>query len=196
MLAGRGAILKPGAQISNAGTAGAQFMQKGVQCWSQPVRSATLGTPGLQRGATALPGCRNTGPPSGDPGPRRGGAGRISLTTYTISPGGGSASNTFGLYREMPSPWIWKRCIPLIIYLLISNNFSSMTFFCTMHIVRVIGRQIMHLYDSTRLENTPWAPYYFHMSLRWNFLSPLMRRDSDSTAVMRRNSMHTSYVSP
>ena len=36
---------------------------------------------------------------------------------------------------------IWKRYIPLLIDLLISNNFSSMTFFCATRILRVIGRQ-------------------------------------------------------
>ena len=30
---------------------------------------------------------------------------------------------------------IWKRYIPLLIDLLISNNFSSMTFFCATHIL-------------------------------------------------------------
>ena len=34
-----------------------------------------------------------------------------------------------------------KRDIPLLIDLLISNNFSSMTFFCATRILRVIGRQ-------------------------------------------------------
>ena len=36
---------------------------------------------------------------------------------------------------------IWKRYIPLLIDLLISNNFSSMTFICATRILRVIGRQ-------------------------------------------------------
>ena len=36
---------------------------------------------------------------------------------------------------------IWKRDIPLLIDLLISNNFSPMTFFCATRILRVIGRQ-------------------------------------------------------
>ena len=31
--------------------------------------------------------------------------------------------------------------VPLLIDLLISNNFSSMTFFCATRILRVIGRQ-------------------------------------------------------
>ena len=34
-----------------------------------------------------------------------------------------------------------KRYIPLLIDLLISNNFFSMTFFCATRILRVIGRQ-------------------------------------------------------
>ena len=45
---------------------------------------------------------------------------------------------------------IWKRCVPLLRDLLISNNFSSMTFFCTTRILRVIGRQSIRLYDSIR----------------------------------------------
>ena len=40
---------------------------------------------------------------------------------------------------------IWKRYIPLLIDLLISKNFSSMTFLCATRILRVTGRQI---YDS------------------------------------------------
>ena len=36
---------------------------------------------------------------------------------------------------------IWKIDIPHLIDLLISNNFSSMTFFCSTHILRVIIRQ-------------------------------------------------------
>ena len=40
---------------------------------------------------------------------------------------------------------IWKRYIPLLIDLLISNNFSSMTFFGATRILRVIGSQsIVH----------------------------------------------------
>ena len=35
-----------------------------------------------------------------------------------------------------------------VIDLLISNNFSSMTFFCATRILRVIGRQSIRLYDS------------------------------------------------
>ena len=34
-----------------------------------------------------------------------------------------------GIYTEKCPLWIWKRYIPLLIDLLISNNFSSMTFF-------------------------------------------------------------------
>ena len=34
-----------------------------------------------------------------------------------------------GIYTEKCPLWIWKRYIPLFIDLLISNNFSSMTFF-------------------------------------------------------------------
>ena len=48
-------------------------------------------------------------------------------------------------YTEKCSLRIWKRYIPLLIDLLISNNFSSMTFFCATRILRVIGRR---LYDS------------------------------------------------
>ena len=46
-----------------------------------------------------------------------------------------------GNYLEKCPVRIWKRDIPLLIDLLISNNFSSMTFFCASHILRVIGRQ-------------------------------------------------------
>ena len=34
--------------------------------------------------------------------------------------------------------------------LLISNNFSSMTFFCATRILQVIGRQSIRLHDSIR----------------------------------------------
>ena len=47
----------------------------------------------------------------------------------------------FGNYPEKCPVRIWKRYIPLLIELLISNNFSSMTFFCATRILRVIGRQ-------------------------------------------------------
>ena len=43
---------------------------------------------------------------------------------------------------------IWKRYIPLLIDLLISNNFSSITFFCATRILRVIGRQSIVYNDS------------------------------------------------
>ena len=46
-----------------------------------------------------------------------------------------------GNYLEKCLVRIWKRYIPLLIDLLISNNFSSMTFFCATRILRVIGRQ-------------------------------------------------------
>ena len=46
-----------------------------------------------------------------------------------------------GNYPEKCLVRIWKRYIPLLIDLLISNNFSSMTFFCATRILRVIGRQ-------------------------------------------------------
>ena len=48
-----------------------------------------------------------------------------------------------GIYLETCPVRIWKRYIPLLIDLLISNNFSSMTFFCATHILRVICRQII-----------------------------------------------------
>ena len=54
----------------------------------------------------------------------------------------------YGNYTEKCRLRIYKRYIPLLILfidLLISNNFSSMTFFCAPHILRVIGRR---LYDS------------------------------------------------
>ena len=44
-----------------------------------------------------------------------------------------------------------ERYIPLLIDLLISNNFSFTTFFCVTRILRVIGRQIIRLYDSNRI---------------------------------------------
>ena len=47
----------------------------------------------------------------------------------------------FGNYLEKCPVRIWKRYIPLLIDILISNNFSSMTFFCATHILRIIGRQ-------------------------------------------------------
>ena len=54
--------------------------------------------------------------------------------------------NSFrGNYTEKCLLPIWKRYIPLLIDLLISNNFSSMTFFCGTRILRVIG---CHLYGS------------------------------------------------
>ena len=46
-----------------------------------------------------------------------------------------------GNYLEKCPVRIWKRYIPILIDLLISNNFSSMTFFCATHILQVIGRQ-------------------------------------------------------
>ena len=46
-----------------------------------------------------------------------------------------------GNYLEKFPVRIWKKYIPLLIVLLISNNFSSMTFFCATRILRVIGRQ-------------------------------------------------------
>ena len=46
-----------------------------------------------------------------------------------------------GNYTEKCPVRIWKRYIPLLIDLLISNNFSSMTFFCATRILRVIVRQ-------------------------------------------------------
>ena len=46
-----------------------------------------------------------------------------------------------GNYPEKCPVRIWKRDISLLIDLLISNNFSSMTFFCATRILRVIGRQ-------------------------------------------------------
>ena len=53
-----------------------------------------------------------------------------------------SYSNTMGGNCLENTPVrIWKRYIPLLIDLLISNNFSSMTFFCATRILRVIGRQ-------------------------------------------------------
>ena len=48
-------------------------------------------------------------------------------------------------YTEKCPLWIWKRYIPLLIDLLISNNFSSMTYFCAMRILWVIGRQSIRL---------------------------------------------------
>ena len=45
-----------------------------------------------------------------------------------------------GNYLQQTPIRIWKRYIPLLIDLLISNNFSSMTLFCTTRILRV-GRQ-------------------------------------------------------
>ena len=57
-----------------------------------------------------------------------------------------SAGGKFpGNYTEKCPLRIWKRYIPLLIDLLISINFSSMTFFCATRILRVIGRR---LYDS------------------------------------------------
>ena len=47
----------------------------------------------------------------------------------------------YGNYLQQTPIRIWKRYIPLLIDLLISNNFSSMTFFCATHILRVTGRQ-------------------------------------------------------
>ena len=47
----------------------------------------------------------------------------------------------YGNYLEKCPVRIWKRNIPLRIDLLISNNFSSMTFFCATRILRIIGRQ-------------------------------------------------------
>ena len=44
------------------------------------------------------------------------------------------------LLKENPISNLEKIYIPLLIDLLISNNFSSMTFFCATHILRVIGR--------------------------------------------------------
>ena len=44
-------------------------------------------------------------------------------------------------YPEKCPVRIWKRNIPLLIDLLISNNFSSVTFYCATRILRVIGRQ-------------------------------------------------------
>ena len=60
-----------------------------------------------------------------------------------------------GIYTEKwhtMKLWIWKRYIPLLIDHLISNNFSSMTFFCAKRILRAIGRQSVRLYDSIRLK--------------------------------------------
>ena len=53
----------------------------------------------------------------------------------------------FGNYREKCPLRIWKRYLPLLIDLSISNNFSSVTFFCATRILRVIGRQSICLYD-------------------------------------------------
>ena len=44
-------------------------------------------------------------------------------------------------YLQQTPIRIWKRYIPLLIDLLISNNFSSMTFFCATRILRVTSRQ-------------------------------------------------------
>ena len=49
--------------------------------------------------------------------------------------------SNIGNYLEKCPVQIWKRYIPLLIDFLISNNFSSMTFFCALRILRVIGRQ-------------------------------------------------------
>ena len=46
-----------------------------------------------------------------------------------------------GNYLQQTPIRIWKRYIPLLIDLLISNNFSSITFFCATRILRVTGRQ-------------------------------------------------------
>ena len=46
-----------------------------------------------------------------------------------------------GNYLQQTLIRIWKRYIPLLIDLLISNNFSSMTFFCATRILRVTVRQ-------------------------------------------------------
>ena len=47
-----------------------------------------------------------------------------------------------GNYLQQTPIRIWKRYIPLLIHLLIFNNFSSMTFFfCATRILRVTGRQ-------------------------------------------------------
>ena len=53
-----------------------------------------------------------------------------------------------GNYLEKCPVRIWKTYIPLFIDLLISNNFSSMTFFCAMRILRVIGRQSIIKYTT------------------------------------------------
>ena len=46
-----------------------------------------------------------------------------------------------GNYPEKCPVRIWKRDTPLLTDLLISNNISSMTFFCATRILWVIGRQ-------------------------------------------------------
>ena len=53
-----------------------------------------------------------------------------------------------GNYLEKCPVRIWKRYISLLIDLLISNNFSSMIFFCATRILRVIGRQSIVNNDS------------------------------------------------
>ena len=53
-----------------------------------------------------------------------------------------------GNYLEKTPVRIRKRYIPLLIDLLISNNFSSMTFFWATRILRVIGHQSIVYNDS------------------------------------------------
>ena len=56
-----------------------------------------------------------------------------------------------GNYWKKTQVRIWKRNIPLLIDLLISNNFSFMTFFCATRILWVIIRQsIVYIYITIR----------------------------------------------
>ena len=50
-------------------------------------------------------------------------------------------NNCSGNYLEKCPVRIWKSYTSLLIDLLISNNFSSISFFCATRILRVIGHQ-------------------------------------------------------
>ena len=59
------------------------------------------------------------------------------------------------LYREMPTMNLEKTYrLPLLIDLLISNNFSFMTFFCVTRILQVIGCQSYKVYVYTTILDT------------------------------------------
>ena len=59
----------------------------------------------------------------------------LKLTSFNLN------FTYFGNYLEKCQVRIWKGYIHLLIDLLISNNFSSMTFYCATRILRVVGRQ-------------------------------------------------------